>query len=90
VKRALWVLLRWPVRGWLYRRLLDRIELLERELFPPPARVGGFRTATILAHKAKADRIRTMPGTYSPSPRFMAMGIGYSGAAKVEWLEESA
>ena len=44
-----------------------------------------FGTATVVTNKGKgmfADRLRTSPGTYTTSPKFVAMGVGATGAAR--------
>jgi hypothetical protein len=44
-----------------------------------------FGTATVLTNKGKgmtADRLRTSPGTYTTSPKFVAAGVGATGAAR--------
>lgn len=44
-----------------------------------------FGTGTVLTNKGKAilaDRVRTSPGTYTTSPKFVAMGVGATGAAR--------
>jgi hypothetical protein len=45
----------------------------------------AFGVATVVTAKGKAmfaDRIRTTPGTYSTSPKFLALGTGATGAAR--------
>lgn len=44
-----------------------------------------FGVATVLTLKGKAmlaDRLRTSPGTYTTSPKFLAMGTGAHGAGR--------
>lgn len=46
---------------------------------------GVFGVATVVTNIGKAmfaDRIRTTPGTYTASPKFIAMGTGATGAAR--------
>lgn len=57
---------------------------------PLPAQKGGFISwvfgvATVLTRKGKAmfaDRIRTSPGTYTTSPKFLAIGVGATAAER--------
>lgn len=45
----------------------------------------AFGVATVLTLKGKAmfaDRLRTSPGKYTTSPKFLAMGTGATGAAR--------
>lgn len=45
----------------------------------------AFGVATVLTIKGKAmfvDRLRTTPGTYTTSPKFIAIGVGATGAAR--------
>lgn len=45
----------------------------------------AFGVATVVTLKGKAmfaDRLRTSPGTYTTSPKFLAMGTGATGAAR--------
>lgn len=37
-----------------------------------------------------ADRMRTTPGTYSNSPKFVAMGVGATGAARTAAVGDTA
>lgn len=44
----------------------------------------AFGVATVITTKGKAmfaDRIRTTPGTFTTSPKFLAMGVGAHGGA---------
>lgn len=52
-----------------------------------------FGVATVLTTKGKAmfaDRIRTTPGTYTTSPKFLAMGTGAHGAARTALAADTA
>lgn len=53
----------------------------------------AFGVATVLTSIGKAiiaDRIRTTPGTYSTSPKFVAMGVGATGAARTAVVGDTA
>lgn len=53
----------------------------------------AFGTATVVTNKGKAilaDRVRTSPGTYTASPKFAAMGVGATGAARTAVAADSA
>jgi hypothetical protein len=53
----------------------------------------AFGTATVITNKGKAmfaDRIRTSPGTYTTSPKFCAMGVGATGAARTAVAADTA
>jgi len=44
-----------------------------------------FGVGTVLTNKGKsflADRLRTTPGTYTVSPKWIAIGVGATGAAR--------
>lgn len=52
-----------------------------------------FGTATVITNKGKAilaDRVRTTPGTYTTSPKFVAMGTGATGAARTAAAADTA
>lgn len=52
-----------------------------------------FGTATVLTNLGKAilaDRVRTTPGTYTTSPKFIAMGVGATGAARTAVAADTA
>lgn len=52
-----------------------------------------FGTATVVTNKGKAmsaDRIRTTPGTFTTSPKFIAMGVGATGAARTAAVTDTA
>ena len=45
----------------------------------------AFGVATVLTKKGKAmfaDRMRTSPATYTSSPKYLAIGVGATGAAR--------
>lgn len=45
----------------------------------------AFGTATVLTNIGKAifaDRVRTTPATYTTAPKFIAMGVGATGATR--------
>lgn len=53
----------------------------------------AFGVATILTSVGKkmiADRIRTTPGTYTTSPKFVAAGVGATGAARTAVVGDTA
>lgn len=53
----------------------------------------GFGVATVLTNKGKAlfaDRARTSPGTYTASPRYIAIGTGATGAARTAAAADTA
>jgi hypothetical protein len=53
----------------------------------------AFGTATVVTNKGKAmlaDRVRTSPGTYTTSPKFCAMGVGATGAARTAVAADTA
>ncbi len=53
----------------------------------------SFGTATVVTNKGKAmlaDRLRTTPGTYTVSPKFVAMGVGATGAARTAAVGDTA
>lgn len=53
----------------------------------------AFGTATVVTNKGKAmfaDRLRTTPATYTVSPKFMAMGVGATGAARTAAVGDTA
>lgn len=53
----------------------------------------AFGVATVVTSKGKAiiaDRIRTTPGKFSTSPKFMAMGTGATGAARTAVAADTA
>lgn len=52
-----------------------------------------FGTATVLTDIGKkifADRVRTTPGTYSNSPKFVAIGVGATGAGRTAAAGDTA
>lgn len=52
----------------------------------------AFGTGTVVTNKGKAmlaDRLRTTPGTYTVSPKFMAMGVGATGAARTAAITDT-
>lgn len=52
-----------------------------------------FGTATVVTNKGKAmfaDRLRTSPATYTTSPKFCAMGVGATGAARTAVAADTA
>lgn len=53
----------------------------------------AFGTATVVTSIGKAmfaDRVRTSPGTYSTSPKYCAMGVGATGAARTAAAGDTA
>lgn len=53
----------------------------------------AFGVATVVTIKGKAmfaDRLRTTPGTYSASPKFLALGTGATGAARTAVAADTA
>ena len=53
----------------------------------------AFGTATVVTNLGKAmfaDRIRTTPGTYTASPKYMEMGVGATGAARTAAVTDTA
>lgn len=53
----------------------------------------AFGTATVTTNKGKAmfaDRLRTTPATYTAAPKFCAMGVGATGAARTAVAADSA
>lgn len=65
---------------------------------PAPSRLDdliswAFGVATVVTNKGKAmfaDRLRTTPGTYTTSPKFLAMGTGATGAARTAVAADTA
>lgn len=52
-----------------------------------------FGTATVVTNKGKAitaDRIRTSPATYTTSPKYVAMGVGATGAGRTAVVGDTA
>lgn len=52
-----------------------------------------FAVATVLTNKGKAmlaDRLRTSPGTYTTSPKFIGIGTGATGAARTAAAADTA
>lgn len=52
-----------------------------------------FGTATVVTNKGKAmfaDRVRTSPATYTTSPKYVAMGVGATGAARTAVAADTA
>lgn len=53
----------------------------------------AFGTATVVTNKGKAmfaDRVRTTPATYTTAPKFVAMGVGATGAARTAVAADTA
>lgn len=53
----------------------------------------AFGVATVITNKGKAmfaDRIRTTPGTYTTSPKFLALGVGAHTAARTAVAADTA
>lgn len=53
----------------------------------------AFGVATVMTIKGKAmfaDRMRTTPGTYSASPKFIGIGTGATGAARTAVAADTA
>lgn len=53
----------------------------------------AFGTGTVVTNKGKAmlaDRLRTTPATYTVAPKFMAMGVGATGAARTAAVTDTA
>jgi hypothetical protein len=53
----------------------------------------AFGVATVVTNKGKAmfaDRLRTSPGTFTTSPKFLAMGTGATGAARTAVVGDTA
>lgn len=53
----------------------------------------AFGTATVVTNLGKAmlaDRLRTSPGTYTTSPKFVAMGVGATGAGRTAAVGDTA
>lgn len=53
----------------------------------------AFGVATVVTTKGKAmfaDRLRTSPGKYTTSPKFLAMGTGATGAARTAVAADTA
>lgn len=53
----------------------------------------AFGTATVVTNKGKAisaDRLRTTPGTYTSSPKYIGMGVGATGAARTAAAADTA
>jgi hypothetical protein len=52
-----------------------------------------FAAATVITTIGKAmfaDRLRATPGTYSNSPKYVAMGVGATGAARTAAVGDTA
>lgn len=52
-----------------------------------------FGTATVVTNKGKAmfaDRVRTTPATYTTAPKYVAMGVGATGAARTAVAADTA
>lgn len=52
-----------------------------------------FGTGTVVTNKGKAmfaDRVRTTPATYTTAPKFCAMGVGATGAARTAAAADTA
>jgi type III secretion system FlhB-like substrate exporter len=53
----------------------------------------AFGTGTFVTNKGKAvlaDRVRTTPGTYTAAPKFVAIGVGATGAARTALAADTA
>lgn len=53
----------------------------------------AFGVATVLTNKGAAifaDRVRTSPGTYTTSPKWIAVGTGATGAARTAVVGDTA
>lgn len=53
----------------------------------------AFGTGTVVTNKGKAmcaDRLRTTPATYTTAPKFVAMGVGATGAARTAAVTDNA
>jgi len=53
----------------------------------------AFGVATVLTNKGAAifaDRVRTSPGTYTASPKFIGVGTGATGAARTAAVTDTA
>lgn len=53
----------------------------------------AFGVATVITTIGKAmfaDRLRTSPGTYTTSPKFVAMGVGATGAGRTAAVGDTA
>ena len=53
----------------------------------------AFGVATVLTNKGKsmlADRLRTTPGTYTNSPKYIGIGTGATGAARTAVAADTA
>lgn len=53
----------------------------------------AFGVATVVTNKGKAmfaDRLRTSPGKYTTSPKFVAIGVGATGAARTAVAADTA
>jgi hypothetical protein len=52
-----------------------------------------FGTATVVTNLGKAifaDRVRTTPATYTASPKYVAMGVGATGASRTAVAADTA
>jgi len=72
--RALRILLRWPIRGWLHRRCLKRIAALELDIWGPHWLKRDSTNFTQIIDKPYEIK----PGAVWP----------VSDPAKVEWIED--
>lgn len=53
----------------------------------------AFGVASVVTNKGKAalaDRLRTTPGTYTTSPKYVAMGTGATGAGRTAAVGDTA
>lgn len=53
----------------------------------------AFGVATVITNVGKAmfaDRVRTTPATYSNAPKYVAMGVGATGAARTAVVGDTA
>ena len=53
----------------------------------------AFGTATVFTNKLRAiaaDRLRGTPGTYTNPPKYVAMGVGATGAARTAAVADTA
>lgn len=64
-----------------------------RRILPGDVISWVFGVATVLTNKGKAmlaDRLRTSPGTYTTSPKFIGMGTGATAAARTAVAADTA
>src|SRR5487761_2756365 len=51
---------------------------------------GAGQVVTNLGKAMFADRMRTTPGTYTVSPKYVAMGVGATGAGRTAAVGDTA